>query len=117
MSDSNSIRVDNLFGPTANLDAVVWQPFREGIEIHILYGDLKTGPAAALLRYAPGATLPVHTHTGYEHIIILRGAQRDANGNWPAGSAAINAPGSSHGVSSEQGCVALAIWQSPVRFE
>jgi len=117
MSESPVIRVDHLFGLTADLDAIAWQPFRDGIEIHLLYGDLKTGPAAALLRYAAGSKLPAHTHGGYEHIIVLRGAQRDANGDWPAGAMAINQPGSSHAVTSDGGCIALAIWQAPVQFE
>ena len=36
-----------------------------------------TGRAAAMLRYAPNAEVPLHEHDGYEHIFVLEGAQED----------------------------------------
>ena len=112
----HSIVIPNLFGPGTDFDNLAWQPFREGIEIIPLYGDAQGGPSAALLRYRAGAKLPAHQHLGYEHIIVLRGSQQDQNGVTPAGTMSINLPGSSHRVFSEQGCVALAIWEKPVQF-
>jgi anti-sigma factor ChrR (cupin superfamily) len=109
--------IPTLFGPGADLDSLPWQPFREGVEIYALYGDRATGPAAALLRYAPGAKLPWHAHAGYEHILVLSGAQRDEYGEKPIGTLAINPPGTSHHVSSPAGCVVLAIWEKPVVFD
>ena len=48
-----------------------FEPFREGVEIH----RLADGPAAAaLLRYAPGASVPRHRHTGLETILVLTGS-------------------------------------------
>ena len=94
---------------------LLWQPFRDGIEISRLY-DLPDGPAAALLRYAPGATVPPHRHTGYEHLYILAGSQRDERGHYPAGTLVINPPGSTHAVASPEGCLVLAIWERPVAF-
>ena len=106
----------NLWGPEARLDTLPWQPFRQGVEIHRLYGDGQSGPAAALLRYAPGASVPEHEHTGLEHIIVLRGAQSDARDRYPVGTVVIHGEGTHHGVASDDGCVVLAIWTSPVRF-
>ena len=94
-------------------DTLPWQPFRPGVEIYRLYGD-STGPSAALLRYAPGAQVPHHDHTGYEHIFVLSGSQRDQHQTYPAGALVVNAPGSDHWVASDDGCLVLVVWEKPV---
>ncbi len=88
-------------------------PFRPGVEIHWLYGD-GSEAAAALLRYQPGARVPHHDHTGYEHILVLSGSQQDKQGLYAAGTFVVNSPGSSHGVISDEGCLVLIIWEKPV---
>jgi anti-sigma factor ChrR (cupin superfamily) len=97
--------------------ALVWEPFREGIEISRLYGDGRRGPAAAFLRYQPGASVPMHRHVGYEHVLVLSGSQRDQNGIYGAGTLVINPPDSRHAVVSDAGCVVLVIWEKPIVFE
>ena len=98
-------------------DALPWEPFRPGIEIVRVYGDGSGGPAAALLRYAPGTVLGPHAHVDYEHIVVLAGAQSDEHATYPLGSVLIHGPGTSHRVRSDTGCVVLAIWNAPVRFD
>jgi anti-sigma factor ChrR (cupin superfamily) len=93
-----------------------WTPFREGIEIYRLYGDGKTGPGTALLRFRPGARIPLHEHTGYEHILVLAGSQVDENGSAGNGSLIVNPPHTRHSVFSEHGCIVLAIYEKPVAF-
>lgn len=93
-----------------------WEPFREGIEILPLHGVGGEGGSAALLRYEPGAAAPEHRHTGYEHIYVLRGSQRDQRGLYPAGTLVVNPPGTTHWVASDEGCVVLIIWERPVEF-
>ena len=90
-------------------------PFRPGVEIHRLYGD-GSGPSAALLRYAPGGSVPLHEHQGFEHVLVLDGSQEDERGRYPAGTLAVNPPGSRHSVRSPEGCVALLVWERPVRL-
>jgi anti-sigma factor ChrR (cupin superfamily) len=90
-----------------------WEPFRKGIEIHWIYRQ-PNAASAALLRYAPGASLERHDHAGFEHILVLRGSQSDDNGEYRRGSLLINAPGTSHAVHSAEGCVVLAIWEKAV---
>ena len=90
-------------------------PFRPGIVIHRLYGD-GSAAAAAVLRYEPGGAVPLHEHLGYEHVIVLHGAQEDENGRHGAGAVIVNPPGSRHSVRSPEGCVALLIWEKPIRF-
>jgi anti-sigma factor ChrR (cupin superfamily) len=92
-----------------------FEPFRAGIEIHRLY-TVPDGPAAALLRYAPGGMAPLHEHTGYEHVLVLDGSQSDEHGTYKTGALLLNPPGSRHSVRSEGGCVALLIWEKPIRF-
>lgn len=99
-----------------DLRARAWEPFREGIEVSWLYRNGAHGPAAAYLRYAPGARVPRHWHPGYEHVLVLEGAQSDGNGRHCAGSLVINPPGSTHEVTSEEGCTVLVIWERPVIF-
>jgi anti-sigma factor ChrR (cupin superfamily) len=98
-------------------EQVRWQPFRPGVEIAQLYGGAPNVASAALLRYAPNAKVPRHIHHGFEHILVLSGSQRDDKGAlYEAGSLVISEPGSSHSISSEQGCVVLAIWERPVEI-
>lgn len=97
-------------------DRLHWQVLRPGVEFHALYGRPGVGPAAALLRYVPGATVPQHHHTGYEHILVLQGSQRDGDGHYPAGTLLVSPPGSRHAVVSDDGCLVLAIWSAPIEF-
>ena len=69
------------------------------------------GPAAALLRYAPGAAVPRHRHEGRgEHLRHQRRPAGRARRCCPAGAHRINPPGSSHAVASPEGCVVLVVW-------
>lgn len=107
--------MNDLFGPAPHLDRLSWQPWRPGVEIVHLYNSAP-GAAAALLRYAPGASVPRHRHAGYEHILILAGSQHDERGVYPVGTLLISPPQSHHAVASGQGCIVLAIWEKPVEF-
>jgi anti-sigma factor ChrR (cupin superfamily) len=91
----------------------VYEPFRDGVDISpILQGE----PAIALLRYRPGASVPLHLHRGLETILVLEGSQSDERGTYPAGSLVINPEGSSHSVWSDLGCVVLIQWNRPVQM-
>src|SRR5476651_531780 len=87
------IEIADLFRIASHPEEIPWQPFHDGVEIHRLYGDGVTGPTAALIRFRKDGTVPVHAHTGYEHIIVLAGTQRDQNGTATAGRLIINPPG------------------------
>lgn len=93
-----------------------WEPFREGVEIARLYGGEPNAPAAALLRYAPNTRVPKHLHTGFEHILVLSGSQSDGTQTYQAGTLLISEPGTTHTITSEQGCLVLAIWERPVEI-
>lgn len=88
-------------------------PFREGVEICLLRD---TDPQLALLRYEPGARVPLHRHTGLEMIQVLEGEQSDERGTYSAGDVVLNPEGSTHSVWSDAGCVVLILWERPVAF-
>ena len=110
------IQLNDVFNLASRLDDIEWSPFRDGVEIHRLYGDGINGPTAALIRFSKQSTVPLHYHEGYEHILILAGSQRDQNGLIKAGTLRIHPPGTQHSVVSDAGCVVLAIYEKAVRF-
>lgn len=97
-------------------DRIPWRYFQDGVDIHRLYGDGLSGPSAALLRFAKGGQIALHEHTGYEHLYILAGSQSDEKGPAQVGSLIINPPGTRHRITSETGCIVLAIYEKPVVF-
>lgn len=111
------IILSGLFSKAVSLkDEEGWEAFLPGVDVRWLYQTTPDGPAAALIRYQPGARVPLHEHVGYEHVFVLDGAQSDQFGNATAGTLTINSPGSSHSVVSENGCVVLIIWERRARF-
>lgn len=110
------LKLNDLFHISGWQKKLNWQPFSEGVEIYRLYENGPTGPTAALLRFHPGGRVPLHEHTGYEHIFVLVGEQVDEVSKAESGSLMINPPGSSHSIISENGCIVLAIYEKPVKF-
>lgn len=98
------------------LDEFSWKPLVPGVELSSLHQDAAGHTKLALLRYAPGATVPEHLHVGIEYIQILAGAQQDERGEYRTGTLIVSFPGSRHSVASPEGCVVLAVWEAPVQF-
>ncbi|WP_267244237.1 cupin domain-containing protein [Streptomyces sp. PR69] len=91
---------------------------RVGAEIHRLYSTEQTGPqgpAAAVVRYLPGAEARSHRHPGFELIYVLSGELETEGGLHPAGSLLVLEPGSVHAPRSPKGCLALVVWEQPVQ--
>jgi anti-sigma factor ChrR (cupin superfamily) len=110
------LELSNLFNIAEWQHEIPWQPFKDGLEIYRLYGDGESGPNAALIRFKKAGKVPWHTHTGFEHILVLAGVQRDQHGAAMPGTLTINPPGTAHRVESEAGCIVLAIYEKPVEF-
>jgi anti-sigma factor ChrR (cupin superfamily) len=94
-------------------DQMPFEHFRDGVEICRLW---QGSPDVALLRYAPGATVPRHRHGGLETILVLSGTQSDDAGDYEKGTIVFNPAGSEHRVWSDRGCVVLIQWERPVEF-
>lgn len=98
---------------THNWRSLAFEPFREGVEIHHIW---RGEPALAILRYAPGAAVPRHLHTGMETILVLDGEQCDERGCYGEGALVVNPQGSEHSVWSPTGCAVLIQWERPVQI-
>ena len=83
-----------------------WDPSpAPGIDRRCLSRDEEKGMATSIVRYAPGASFPAHTHSAGEEILVLEGTFADENGTYPAGTYLRNPPGSHHYPYSPDGCV------------
>ena len=109
-------QVWDLSSLAGDADRLPWRPLRPGVQVVRLYGEASQGPSAVLLKYDPGASVPLHEHTGYEHIFVLSGAQTDGSTIFSTGTLAIQSPGSRHRISSPHGCLVLVVYEKPVRF-
>ena len=117
-NDSERIlKLNDLFQISGWQQKLPWQPFCEGVDIYRLYENGPSGPSASLLRFRPGGRVPLHEHGGFEHIFVLSGSQVDENSTAATGSLIINPPGTSHAILSENGCIVLAIYEKPVKFQ
>ncbi|HZI33565.1 MAG TPA: cupin domain-containing protein [Candidatus Binatia bacterium] len=110
------LKLKDLFQISGWQQKLKWEPFSKGVDIYRLYENGPDGPNAALLRFQPGGRVPIHEHTGYEHIFVLAGEQVDEVSKAETGSLIINPPGTSHSILSENGCIVLAIYEKPVKF-
>ncbi len=60
-----------------------------------------------MMRLAPGTAVPAHDHPGGEELYVLDGELADENGSYPKGTWLRMPAGSSHSLTTEQGCT---IW-------
>ena len=97
----------------ATWQSLPFEYFRDGVDIHHIRQD---SPAVAILRYAPGAKVPLHLHTGLETILVLEGVQSDERGDYEEGTLVLNPQGTTHSVWSEKGCAVLIQWERPVEI-
>lgn len=114
----------DLFCGSTDLDNLPWQPYsadeRRNVEIVRLYdtrNETPEGPAAALLKYKPGARVARHLHPGYELILVLQGVLNNDMGAHAVGTLEICPPGSTHELWSDSGCIFLVVWEQPVSVQ
>jgi anti-sigma factor ChrR (cupin superfamily) len=94
-----------------NANSVTWRKstFAEGIEVK----DLGTanGRSMQLVRFAPGASFPLHRHEGPEFIYLLEGVAIQEGQQLSAGWAAVAATGTTDSnFHSPAGCVFLIVY-------
>lgn len=93
-----------------------WEELCEGVYIMSLFEGPPGNYKAALVRFRPGSSIPLHVHMGDEHGYILSGCQEDEYGSYETGGYVYNPIGTSHRVWSEEGCLALVHWRGPMRY-
>lgn len=106
------IRPDTRLNQLVRSRAIEWQPLDEpgvsGVYVKVLRVDAEAGRAPTiLLRFDPGAAYPAHRHPGGEEIFVLEGDIRLGKDRLQAGDYLYTAPGNTHGVQSDEGCVVL----------
>ena len=92
-------------------DGIAWRmsTFAEGIEVK----DLGTanGRSMQLVRFAPGASFPLHRHEGPEFIYVLEGIAFQEGQQLSAGWAAVAATGTMDSdFHSPTGCIFLTVY-------
>ena len=83
----------------------------ESIQIKVLYVDKDKGEMTCLLKWEPGATLPMHKHPEIEQSFVLEGSFYDHDGICRAGKFVWRQPGSFHETHWDEGAVLLAIYR------
>lgn len=94
-----------------------WTPTRfKGVDMKLLMEDKETGLSTALVRFAPGATLPDHEHVELEQTFVLEGSLEDQEGAATVGNYVWRPAGSRHDAHAPNGCVALSFFLKPNKF-
>ena len=101
---------------------IEWEPTQfEGISIKVLYEDKEKGEMTCLLKWEPGASLPMHKHPEIEQTYVLEGKLVDKEG--PAqgltvgpGEFVWREAGSRHVAWTPEGGLMLAMFQVPNKF-
>lgn len=91
---------------------------RNNVLIHVLFDNKEndpTGSDAALIKYLPGAFVPLHLHRGYEMVLVLQGEYIENGEVHKPGSLIIRSPGTTHSMRSNTGCIILAMRDIPVK--
>jgi anti-sigma factor ChrR (cupin superfamily) len=86
-----------------------WQPMTPTIKAKMLWSDPATKRRVQLTRFEPGATLPMHRHTGDELLYVIEGAISDEAGTVAAGSVGYRPDGCIHSVTSKNGATVFAV--------
>ena len=110
----------NYITKSAELD---WTPLveegvrTEGIWVKALRVDEATERAPTfLLKFAPGASYPEHSHPAGEEAFVLEGEVSFSARHLEAGDYLYTPPGGVHSVRSETGCVLLFIVPEEVKI-
>ena len=88
---------------------IAWQERQPGLHGKNLWADAATQRRAVMTRFAAGAQLPKHRHTGDELVFVIEGAIADEFGTLSAGNVGYRPNGCVHSVSSTNGATVLAI--------
>src|SRR6202048_1793156 len=97
---------------------IAWEPTQfEGISIKVLYEDKPKGEMTCLLKWEPGATLPMHKHPEIEQTFVIEGSFYDHDGVCHAGEFVWRRVGSFHETHSDEGAIIPAVDRKPNVFQ
>ncbi|CAM3450128.1 ChrR family anti-sigma-E factor [Parendozoicomonas haliclonae] len=98
-----------------SLDNLLWKSMAPGLKQFVLPA---TSGTLRLLRIAPGTSMPIHSHTGSEVTLVLRGSYYDEMGRFGAGDVADLDPEVEHQPATATGedCICLIATDAPLKF-
>ncbi len=113
-----SLPLDSYLGG-ASIDDLKWQWVAPGVHQHVMKAQGYRDGVLRLLKFAPGKGVPVHSHTGEELTLLMRGAYRDSLGEWHAGDLAdLDADHTHEPIAfGEEPCVCLIATSAPLEFK
>lgn len=94
---------------TIRVNEVEWTALAPTAKAKVLWTDPATKRRAQLIRFEPGAMLPMHRHVGDELLYVIEGAIADEHGTTTSGNVGYRPNGCVHSVSSKNGATVLAI--------
>jgi len=94
---------------TIVLSNIAWADAMAGVQQKPIWQDKETKRRASLVRFAPGAKLPLHRHIGDELIFIIEGSNADESGEVMTGDMNYRPNGCVHTVTSRNGATVLGL--------
>lgn len=88
-------------------DAADWQPHPlvGGVVVKLLFRDPESGRYTALMRIAPGTSLPPRLHAGHEEMLVIAGTAMVGDSEIRVGEYCRAEPNSTHpSISTATGC-------------
>ena len=100
-----------------DIEALDWKTVLRGVE-EAEFSVGREGARTRLMRIAPGAGAPRHTHGGMEVTLVLEGAYRDASGRYARGDVQVADDGVEHAPVAEASgtCLCLVVSDAPIRL-
>ena len=115
---------DDTHSVITDFSGLKWKPWKglpEGAEIAILWGDQKTGPSDAVVKFPPGYQFPHHHHSARELLVWMQGefiyTADDGTTQQLGPMAYLNlAPGTKHSVrcGKKESCILYLTFDEPV---
>ena len=102
-----------LIGPLENLS---WKSIFNGFKEYT--PDINDENELKLIKMDPGASVPLHSHSGREYILVLSGSFSDQYGKYAKGDLQINDQKIKHTPTAckDEGCICLTITEKDVIF-
>jgi anti-sigma factor ChrR (cupin superfamily) len=103
--------LDALASRYVDVGALPWVDTPDpGIKMKVLMHDAATDRLTVLVKLAPGARIPEHTHEDLEQMLVLEGSLVDHEGACTAGNFVLRPAGSRHSPYAPDGCLMLVFF-------
>lgn len=87
-----------------------WESGTPGFLIRPLLDEQDSGLRTWLMKVAPGAEAPAHSHAELEQVYVIEGEFHDAEAHYRAGDFIARAPGAMHTAGSISGAIVLLVY-------